>query len=254
MQSAFDFLDEGEGSSPSRKPAVLTEWPPAASSLASGWLKLWHQFETSLVGQQLLQQIKTRLSAGARIFPPEPLRVFNLLSLNQVRVVILGQDPYHGAGQAQGLAFSVPHGVKVPPSLRNIFKEIHRDGLGTLAVDGNLDRWTRQGVLLLNTVLTVEEGAAASHAQWGWESFTDSVISAVAQLDRPVVFMLWGAHAQSKQALIAQADPVGRHLVLLANHPSPLSALRPPLPFIGCGHFGAANAFLKKNAEQGISW
>jgi uracil-DNA glycosylase len=254
MQSAFDFVDEDEGAWPAEKPAVLTQWPPAAPSLASGWLTLWRQFESSRVGERLIQHIKTRLSEGARIFPPEPLHVFNLLPMNQVRVVILGQDPYHGAGQAQGLAFSVPCGVKVPPSLRNIFKEIQRDGQGELAVDGNLDRWTQQGVLLLNTVLTVEEGAPASHAQWGWESFTDSVISAVAQLDRPVVFMLWGAYAQSKKALIAQADPAGRHLVLLANHPSPLSALRPPLPFVGCGHFGIANAFLKKNAEQGISW
>lgn len=254
MQSTFDFVDEGDGSLSAKKSAVLMEWPPAAPSPASGWLTPWRQFECSEVGLQLIQRIKTRLTDGARIFPPEPLRVFNLLPLNQVRVVILGQDPYHGVGQAQGLAFSVPPGVKVPPSLRNIFKEIQRDGQGALAVDGNLDRWTTQGVLLLNTVLTVEEGAAASHAQWGWEAFTDSVICTVARLDRPVVFMLWGAHAQSKKALIAQADPVGRHLVLLANHPSPLSAMRPPLPFIGCGHFGAANAFLKKNAEQGISW
>jgi uracil-DNA glycosylase len=159
-------------------------------------------------------------------------------------VVILGQDPYHGRGQAEGLAFSVAPGVALPPSLRNIFKELQRD-LGTPPPafpqpGGSLVKWARNGVLLLNTTLTVEEGQPASHAGQGWEVLTDAVIRHVAQGSRPVVFMLWGAHAQAKRAVI---PPDRGHLVLCANHPSPLSALRPPVPFIGCGHFGQARAF-----------
>ncbi len=158
-------------------------------------------------------------------------------------MVILGQDPYHGRGQAHGLAFSVPPGVRVPPSLRNIFKEIERD-LGTPppafpVPGGSLVHWAEQGALLLNTVLTVEEAQPGSHAKRGWEVLTDALIAHVAGEAQPVVFMLWGAHAQSKRALITAPQ----HLVLCANHPSPLSALRPPVPFIGCGHFGKARAF-----------
>jgi uracil-DNA glycosylase len=160
-----------------------------------------------------------------------------------VRVVILGQDPYHGRGQAEGLAFSVAPGVAFPPSLRNIFKELERD-LGTPTPvfpnpGGSLINWATHGVLLLNTCLTVEEGQAASHSGKGWEVLTDSVIRHLSGLGRPLVFMLWGAHAQGKRALV----DTGRHKVMLANHPSPLSALRPPLPFIGCGHFGQARAW-----------
>jgi uracil-DNA glycosylase len=167
-----------------------------------------------------------------------------------VRVVILGQDPYHGRGQAEGLAFSVAPGVALPPSLRNIFKELQRD-LGTPAPawpqpGGSLVKWAQNGVLLLNTTLTVEEGQPASHAGQGWEVLTDAVIRHVAQGPRPVVFMLWGSHAQGKRAVI---PPDRGHLVLCANHPSPLSALRPPVPFIGCGHFGQARAF--RRAHQG---
>ena len=153
--------------------------------------------------------------------------------------MILGQDPYHGAGQAEGLAFSVPPGQKIPPSLRNIFVEQQRDlGLAPPA-HGHLGAWARQGVLLLNTVLTVEDGQPASHARRGWEALTDGLIDAVARLPRPIVFMLWGAHAQAKRDRIEAVAP-GRHRLLLSNHPSPLSARRPPLPFIGCGHFGLA--------------
>ncbi len=159
-------------------------------------------------------------------------------------MVILGQDPYHGRGQGEGLAFSARPGVPLPPSLRNIFKELQRD-LGTPPPPfpdpgGSLVRWAGNGVLLLNTTLTVEEGQAASHARRGWEVLTDALIRHVGEGARPVVFMLWGSHAQAKRALI----PADRgHLVLMANHPSPLSALRPPLPFIGCGHFSQARAF-----------
>ena len=167
-----------------------------------------------------------------------------------MRVVILGQDPYHGLGQAEGLAFSVAPGVALPPSLRNIFKELQRD-LGTPpptfpVPGGSLVKWATHGVLLLNTCLTVEEAQPASHAGKGWEVLTDTLIRQVADGDHPVVFMLWGAHAQSKRALI----DAKRHKVLVANHPSPLSALRPPLPFIGCGHFSQAREWRDSHSKS----
>jgi uracil-DNA glycosylase len=162
------------------------------------------------------------------------------------------------------LAFSVPPQTKSPPSLRNIFKEIERDpllGRVSAAAKGGdpLMAWARQGVLLLNTVLTVEDGQPASHAGKGWEALTDEIVRAVAQKESPVVFMLWGKYAQSKIACIqsvqsAQKSKGKPHLILTANHPSPLSAARPPCPFVGCGHFSSANAFLIKNSAQAIDW
>ncbi len=214
------------------------DWPVAA-----GWQPLIDEFFASLMGVALLAFLQSRLDAGAVVFPPRPLRALELTPPESVRVVILGQDPYHGRGQAEGLAFSVAPGVPLPPSLRNIFKEIERDlGRAPPAFPnpgGSLVRWAEGGVLLLNTCLTVEEGKAASHAGQGWEALTDAVIRHVAARQQPAVFMLWGAHAQSKQSLI----DASRHRVLLANHPSPLSANRPPLPFIGCGHFSEARRF-----------
>lgn len=226
----------------------LTSADPADWPVAPGWQALVDDFFASAVGVKLQGFLRERLEAGAVIFPPQPLRALELTPPEQVRVVILGQDPYHGRGQAEGLAFSVAPGVPLPPSLRNIFKELQRD-LGTPPPTfpqpgGSLVKWATHGVLLLNTCLTVEEGQAASHAGRGWEVLTDAVIRHVAAGDRPVVFMLWGSHAQSKRALI-DAD---RHRVLTANHPSPLSALRPPLPFIGCGHFGQARAWREQHA------
>ena len=193
----------------------------------------WRSSEPAVA---LLAFLEQRRLAGARIYPPQPLRALALTPLPSVRVVILGQDPYHGAGQADGLAFSVADGLRWPPSLRNILKEVERD-LGPLpARAGVLEGWARKGVLLLNTVLTVEDGLPGSHAGRGWESLTDLLVSAVAQKPEPVAFLLWGARAQVKAALIERVAP-DRHVLLAANHPSPLSALRPPLPFIGCGHF-----------------
>lgn len=218
----------------------LTSADPADWPVAPGWQPLVDDFFASAVGQKLLAFLRQRLDAGAVIFPPQPLRALELTPPDEVRVVILGQDPYHGRGQAEGLAFSVAPGVPVPRSLRNIFKEIARDtGVAPPAFPvpgGSLVSWAKDGVLLLNASLTVEMGQANSHARIGWNVLTDAVIQHVAQSDRPVLFMLWGAFAQSKAALIG-----GRHHeVLMANHPSPLSAQRPPAPFIGCGHFGIA--------------
>ncbi len=217
--------------------------------VAPGWQPVVDAFFASPKGQQLTQFVQQRLDAGAAIFPPQPLRALELTPPEEVRVVILGQDPYHGRGQAEGLAFSVAPGVRLPPSLQNIFKEMQRD-LGVPfppfpEPGGSLVKWATHGVLLLNTCLTVEEGQAASHSGKGWEQLTDAVIRQVAEGDRPVVFMLWGSHAQAKRVFIPQDRG---HLVLTSNHPSPLSALRPPVPFIGNGHFGKAKAF--REAQQ----
>lgn len=230
----------------------LTSADPAQWPVAAGWKPVVDEFFASATGRKLLEFLRNRLAEGAVIFPPQPLRALELTPPEKVRVVILGQDPYHGRGQAEGLAFSVAPGVPLPPSLRNIFKELQRD-LGTPPPQfpvpgGSLVRWATHGVLLLNTCLTVEEGRPASHAGQGWEVLTDNVIRQVSIGDHPVLFMLWGAHAQSKRALIEASGNTG-HKVLLANHPSPLSALRPPLPFIGCGHFSQARQWRERYQE-----
>ena len=204
--------------------------------------------------------VQNRLDDGATVYPPAPFRALEITPLDSVKVVILGQDPYHGPGQAQGLAFSVPPGMRVPPSLRNIQKEIARDKtlasstgqIGLPASGGSLEHWARQGVLLLNTCLTVEDGLPASHAKRGWEVLTDNILQAVSRQQVGVIFMLWGAHAQAKRPLLEVTSR--RHLVLTANHPSPLSALRPPQPFIGCGHFGLANRHFLENGKTPIAW
>lgn len=193
-------------------------------------------------------------AAGKTIYP-RPAQWFTALDLaplDRVRVVILGQDPYHGPGQAHGLCFSVPPGVRPPPSLANIYKEL-RDDLGIAPPrHGWLEPWARQGVLLLNSVLTVEAGRAASHQGRGWERFTDAVIARLAAEPRPIVFLLWGAYAQRKAAFLDEGGAGGgRHLVLRAAHPSPLSAHN---GFFGCRHFSRANAFLESAGQPGIDW
>lgn len=250
-------------------PAVsprLTAWVPEAWPVAPGWEVVLAPFWDSAPAQRLASFIKARLAAGAAVYPPQPLRALELTPLSQVRVVILGQDPYHGPGQAEGLAFSVAPGMKLPPSLRNMFKELARDPAlsGTpsaLPACGSLLRWAQQGVLLLNACLTVEEGQPGSHAGQGWEVLTDLVFKAVLDQTGPVVFMLWGAHAQRMAEVVRRHGAVaqtegdgGRHLILCANHPSPLSALRPPQPFIGCGHFSLANAFLQRQGGSPVDW
>lgn len=187
--------------------------------------------------------------AHSTIFPPAKLifNAFNQCPFEQVKVVILGQDPYHGVGQAHGLCFSVNDGVEFPPSLVNIFKEIERDLNIPVPVSGNLERWARQGVLLLNSTLTVKAHMAGSHQGKGWEQFTDAVIEKLSTEREHLVFMLWGAYAQHKGAVI----DANKHLVLKAVHPSPLSAYR---GFVGCSHFSMANSYLQNHGMKAISW
>jgi len=253
-----------------------------ATAVSADWRTILQDAHITDVLTQLSQLLAARKQAGAVIYPARPLRALEGLAPQDVKVVILGQDPYHGDGQAQGLAFSVPDGLKRPPSLRNIFLEIDRSfplssqdsqdanissyriepskmgspaqgrlDIGPALPGNDLSRWAEQGVLLLNTVLTVEDSQPASHAKLGWERVTDALIRAVAADTTPKVFMLWGAHAQAKQDLIA-AHP--QHLILTANHPSPLSARRPPVPFIGCNHFRTANAWLLQHNRSPIQW
>ncbi|MEL6875358.1 MAG: uracil-DNA glycosylase [Pseudomonadota bacterium] len=195
----------------------------------------------------------TEKTTGKQIFPKgsEYFRALDLTPLNDVRVVILGQDPYHGLGQAHGLCFSVQPGVKPPPSLVNIYKEMESDLQIPRPGHGYLDSWARQGVLLLNSVLTVRSGEAASHRGKGWEQFTDVVISLIAAKSEPVVFLLWGSYAQKKAAFVCSVDQGGHHLVLKAPHPSPLSAHN---GFFGCRHFSQTNAFLESRGLVPIKW
>lgn len=222
--------------------------------MSAGWQEVVEAWQASPAGRGLEAFVAQRRAAGAQIYPPEPFRALTLTPLDQVSVVILGQDPYHGPGQAEGLAFSVPPTLKkLPPSLRNIFKELQRDLDLPPPAHGHLGAWARRGVLLLNTCLTVEDGAPASHAKKGWEALSDALILRAATDAAPKAFLLWGAHAQAKAQLIEGADTARRHLVLQANHPSPLSALRPPTPFIGCGHFSRAAAWLAQRGRP-MDW
>ncbi len=192
----------------------------------------------------LKSEIKTK-----SIFPKleDSFAAFNKTPLSQVKVVILGQDPYHGVGQAHGLSFSVPEGIKIPPSLRNIFKELSATFPKEDFSQGDLTAWAEQGVFLLNSVLTVEESKAASHKKQGWEIFTDSVLRVLNEQPQPIVFLLWGAYAHKKAEFLSNKN----HLVLHAPHPSPLSAHR---GFLGCGHFKKAQGFLKKQGVAPINW
>ena len=217
--------------------------------LEENWLeKLSQQFNADYMKN--LRTFLREEQAKGQIIYPENHNVFaalNLTPYKNVRVVILGQDPYHGENQAHGLSFSVPKSERIPPSLRNIYKELEED-LGVKApTHGNLETWAKQGVLLLNSVLTVRAHEAASHQGKGWEKFTDEIIRELNHKNEPIVFMLWGSYAQKKGAFIDR----NKHLVLESAHPSPLSAYR---GFFGCGHFSKANDFLKKNNLQEIRW
>ncbi len=198
--------------------------------------------------RELARKLHEEKDRGIVIYPPgsKIFRAFDLCPLDAVKVVILGQDPYHGAGQAMGLSFSVPEGIAAPPSLKNIFKEIESDLGIRMSGSPDLEPWARQGVLLLNSVLTVRAGVAASHAGLGWQNFTDAVIKLISERCEGVVFMLWGNYARSKAGLIDS----GRHLVLQAAHPSPLARGA----FFGCRHFSQANAYLIRTGRSPINW
>ena len=215
-----------------------------------GWKAVLKEEFSKTYFQQVVTFLKTEKAQGKVIYPPGPLifNAFNQTPFDKVRVVILGQDPYHGPGQAHGLSFSVPAGIKPPPSLVNIFKEIENDlGVKMPMEYGNLTKWAEQGVLLLNAALTVRAGEPCSHARYGWAEFTDAVISKVSELKEGVVFLLWGKFAQEKQILIDES----KHFVLKAAHPSPFSADK---GFFGCKHFSKTNALLMKQGLEPIDW
>lgn len=212
----------------------------------------WNDFlaeEREIGGLEQIEAFLDQEYETKMVYPPREklYAAFDLCPLDQVRVVILGQDPYHEAGQAQGLAFSVPEGMRIPPSLVNIYKEIEDEYHVCLDRSGDLSDWAGQGVLLINRILTVEEGRPLSHAKIGWSEFTDDLLDLLNDLDQPIVFLLWGAHARSAKKWLTNP----KHLVLESAHPSPLSARR---GFFKNGHFQAANAFLKEHGEREIDW
>lgn len=216
--------------------------------IAEDWKSVLKVEFTKPYFDELVEFVKAEY-ASTTVFPAgrNIFRAFDKCPLDRLKVVIIGQDPYHGEGQANGLCFSVSEGVPFPPSLQNILKEVHDDTGAEMPSSGELDRWAEQGVLLLNAVLTVRAHEAASHAGKGWERFTDAVVRAIAERKEGVVYMLWGNYAQKKGAI---ADPE-RNLILRAVHPSPLSAYR---GFFGCRHFSMANDYLVKQGKEPINW
>ena len=225
---------------------------PSSEAVPASWRPALGPVLASETSRALAEFLRAEEASGKQVYPPrgQRLAALHLTPLEAVKVMILGQDPYHGPGQAHGLSFSVAEGIKVPPSLANIFKE-HAADLGLPRPQtGNLTTWAQQGVLLLNAVLTVEQGQPGAHQGKGWEEITDAVIAAVAAKTEPCVFLLWGSHAQRK----AQSVPglaASHHLVLTAPHPSPLSAHR---GFLGCRHFSQANAFLAAHGRGAVDW
>lgn len=216
--------------------------------ISESWKNLLQEEFNKPYFEELTRFVKSEYSAG-QVFPAgrNIFRAFDKCPFDKLKVVIIGQDPYHGVGQANGLCFSVDDGVQYPPSLQNIFKEIHDDIGSPIPSSGNLDRWAEQGVLLLNAVLTVRAHQAASHAGRGWEQFTDAVVRTIAQRKEGVVYMLWGNYAQRKGQI---ADPE-RNLILKSVHPSPLSVYR---GFFGCKHFSKANDYLIQQGKEPILW
>ncbi len=218
------------------------------AGITGDWAKVLQPEFSKSYYKDLYQFVRSEYAHGQVFPPPEDLfTAFHLTPLSKVKVVILGQDPYHNVGQAHGLSFSVREGIEIPPSLENIYQELHEE-LGCYIPDnGYLVKWAEQGVLMLNAVLTVRAHRAHSHAGKGWEHFTDAAIKAVNDQDRPVVFLLWGRDARNKKAMLNNPN----HLILEAPHPSPLSAYR---GFFGCGHFKAANEFLTAHGETPVDW
>jgi uracil-DNA glycosylase len=212
----------------------------------------WKAFLREELNSSNFQEIISTLAIERKIhtiFPSKDVvfNAFNFTKPSKIKVVILGQDPYHGKGQAHGLAFSVPSGVKIPPSLRNIFKELQSDLNHSISSNGNLESWAEQGVLLLNATLTVREKKAGSHQKLGWEPFTDSIIKKLSEEKEGVIFLLWGAFAQKKSALIDTT----KHHILTTTHPSPFSAYK---GFLGCKHFSKINKILLNNNQKPINW
>lgn len=234
-------------------PRALTEKPTPrdtqSEAMGSSWFDELHDELQKPYMEELRAFLRSEIKAKKQIFPPKEnwFEALRRTPFQEVKAVILGQDPYHGEGQAHGLCFSVQKGVKPPPSLVNIFKEIHRDLGLPISKCGDLTSWADQGVLLLNATLTVVAGQAGSHQKRGWETFTDAVISKLASKRSNLVFFLWGSYAQAKEQLV----DTQRHLVLKAPHPSPLSAHR---GFLGCGHFSRANEYIKEQGEKPIDW
>lgn len=224
-----------------------------SDSIPAAWSHVLEPALASPEARRLGGWLRVEEEAGKTIYPPRGtrLRALELTRPDAVKVVILGQDPYHGPGQAHGLCFSVEPGVAVPPSLANIYRELH-DDLGIAAPGhGNLAAWARAGVLLLNNTLTVEAGRAGSHAGRGWEAITDAVIAAVAARTHPTAFILWGSHAQAKAARIPGLGDGGRHLILKSPHPSPLSAYR---GFFGSRPFSKVNEYLESHGAGAVDW
>ena len=216
--------------------------------IASAWKsRLLDEFEKPYF-HQLITFIKNEYKSQT-IYPPgiDIFKAFDRCDFSEIKVVIIGQDPYHGPRQANGLCFSVSDGIRIPPSLMNIFKEIRNDLGKPIPVTGDLERWARQGVLLLNATLTVKASAPGSHQNKGWETFTDAVIKKISEEKEGIVFLLWGAYAQKKGEIIDR----NRHLVLMSAHPSPFSADR---GFFGCKHFSKTNAYLKSKGKEEIEW
>ena len=235
--------------------AAMNDSDLSGSGVPHSWRDVLEPVLAGDESRRLGGWLRAEEAAGKPIYPPRGsrLRALELTERKAVRVVILGQDPYHGPGQAMGLSFSVPHGVRVPPSLANIYKELRADLGPEIPPHGDLTPWAQRGVLLLNTTLTVEAGQAGSHAGRGWDAVTDAVVDAVAQAERPSVFVLWGAHAQKKATRLPELaeGSDGRHLVLRSPHPSPLSAHR---GFFGSRPFSKANAFLDQAGRGAIDW
>jgi len=225
----------------------------ASEAIPDSWAPVLEPALAAPEARRLGGWLKAEEEAGRAIYPPrgQRLRALELTPLDAVKVVILGQDPYHGPGQAHGLAFSVPDGVKVPPSLVNIFKELRADCGVEPVGNGDLTRWAEQGVLLLNNALTVEAGNAGSHQKRGWDAITDACVAAVAAREEPSVFILWGSHAQGKARRVPELGPGTRHCVITSPHPSPLSAHR---GFFGSKPFSRANDFLKAHGRSPIAW
>jgi len=222
-------------------------------NIPSSWAPVLDPALATSQARQLGGWLRAEEAAGKVIYPPrgERLRALELTPFEMVKVVILGQDPYHGSDQAHGLCFSVRDDVQIPPSLKNIFEELESDCGISPPASGNLEKWARQGVLLLNNTLTVEHGKAGSHAGKGWDALTDACVSGIANRAEPSVFILWGSHAQRKAARIDALRDTDRHLLIKSPHPSPLSSYR---GFFGSKPFSKANAFLEKHGRGAIDW